>query len=207
MPRISAFDKSSRITFIIFLFWFHWGEGLALDLANVDKNSVFPAIPSISLITVVNNSNGRGGHSSLIIKASEKVIFDPAGRIRSKFIKEKGDVLYGIDKEIEKTYLSIHARVSYHVVKQTSFVTLSTAEQALLLAKNNGPVAPALCSRAVSQLLRKLPGFENISVTYFPEKLMGEFALLDDVVIQKFFEFDDEDKNKALNEFERTFIE
>ena len=43
----------------------------------------------ITLVTVMSNTTKRGGHSSLIIEATEKVIFDPAGRVRSKLLKEK----------------------------------------------------------------------------------------------------------------------
>ena len=205
IPRISIFYQRLGLTIVICLIMLTGSGVQGQNEEENDRNSSFSDQPSISLITVVNNENKRGGHSSLIIRASEKVIFDPAGRIRSKYIKEKGDVLYGINNEIEKIYLSIHARESYHVVKQTSFVSMTIAEQALTLAKNNGPVGPALCARAISLLLKKLPGFESISVTYFPEKLMSEFALRDDVVTQKIFEFDDQDKNKALKKFEQDF--
>ena len=185
IPRISIFYQRLGLTIVICLIMLTGGGVQGQNEEENDRNSSFSDQPSISLITVVNNENKRGGHSSLIIRASEKVIFDPAGRIRSKYIKEKGDVLYGINNEIEKIYLSIHARESYHVVKQTSFVSMAIAEQALTLAKNNGPVGPALCARAISLLLKKLPGFD-MTVTYFPEKLMSEFALRDDVFAQKF---------------------
>ena len=37
------------------------------------------APPSITVITVVSNSNGSGGHSALLINGSQRLIFDPAG--------------------------------------------------------------------------------------------------------------------------------
>jgi len=205
MPRTRVFCKRLRLTVALLFIILTGSDVVGQTQAGNDRKSSFSVQPSISLITVINNENSRGGHSSLIIRGSETVVFDPAGRIRSKQIKEKGDVLYGINEDIEKIYLSIHARVSYHVVKQTILVSETIAEQALTLAKNNGPVAPALCARAVSLLLKKLPGFEGITVTYFPEKLMSELSLRDDVFIQKIFEFDDEDKNKALKKFEQDF--
>ena len=159
----------------------------------------------ISLVTVMSNSTGRGGHSSLIIKSLETVIFDPAGRVRSKLLKEKADVLYDIDESLEEFYLSIHARETHHVVKQTISVSNNIGTKALNLAKANGPVAPALCARSVSVLLRKLPGFGLINVTYFPEKLMENFGNIRGVKTKRIFENDGPDKHKSLIELEKKY--
>ena len=159
----------------------------------------------ISLVTVMSNSTNRGGHSSLIIKSIKTVIFDPAGRVRSKLLKERADVLYDIDESLEKFYLSIHARETHHVVKQSISVSNIIATKALNLVKANGPVAPALCARSVSVLLRKLPGFELINVTYFPEKLMENFGNIRGVRVKKIFENDGPDKNKSLVELEKKY--
>ena len=159
----------------------------------------------ISLVTVMSNSTARGGHSSLIIKSLETVIFDPAGRVRSKLLKEKADVLYDIDESLEEFYLSIHARETHHVVKQTISVPNNIGTKALNLAKANGPVAPALCARSVSILLRKLPGFGLINVTYFPEKLMENFGNIRGVKTKRIFENDESDKHKSLIELEKKY--
>ena len=159
----------------------------------------------ISLVTVMSNSTERGGHSSLIIKSIETVIFDPAGRVRSKLLKEKADVLYDIDESLEDFYVSIHARETHHVVKQTISVSNDIATKALNLAKANGPVAPALCARSISVLLRKLPGFGLINMTYFPEKLMKNFADIRGVKTKKIFENDGPDKHKSLIELEKKY--
>ena len=159
----------------------------------------------ISLITVMSNISGRGGHSSLIIKSTETVIFDPAGRVRSKLLKEKADVLYNIDQNLENFYISIHARETHHVVKQTISVSNNIATKALNLAKANGPVAPALCARSISVLLRKLPGFGLINMTYFPETLMENFGNIQGVKTKKIFENDGPDKHKSLIELEKKY--
>ena len=159
----------------------------------------------ISLITVMSNISGRGGHSSLVIKSTETVIFDPAGRVRSKLLKEKADVLYNIDQNLENFYISIHARETHHVVKQTISVSNNIATKALKLAKANGPVAPALCARSISVLLGKLPGFELINMTYFPEKLMKNFSDIGGVKTKKIFENDGPDKHKSLIELEKKY--
>ena len=159
----------------------------------------------ISLVTVMSNISGRGGHSSLIIKSTETVIFDPAGRVRSKLLKEKADVLYNIDQNLENFYISIHARETHHVVKQTISVSNNIATKALNLAKANGPVAPALCARSISVLLRKLPGFELINMTYFPETLMENFGNIQGDKTKKIFENDGPDKHKSLIELEKKY--
>ena len=35
--------------------------------------------PSVTLFTVINNRSGAGAHSGLMINASQRVMFDPAG--------------------------------------------------------------------------------------------------------------------------------
>ena len=195
--------KKIKLFFLIIIFQTNINSAYSESHNSIITLSDSTQGTSISLFTMVNNQNGRGGHSSLLIHASERVIFDPAGRVRLEIFREKMDVLYGINDEVEKFYLSIHARVSHHVVKQTIFVSPATAERALNLAIKNGPVAPALCARAVSTLLQKVPGFEGITITYFPEKLMAEFALIDGVKSENLFEYDDKDKSKAIRELEQ----
>mgnify|MGYP007000190256 len=99
-----------------------------------------------------------------------------------------------IDESFEDVYVSIHARKTHHVVKQTISVSNDIAAKALNLAKANGPVAPALCARSISVLLRKLAGFGLINMTYFPEKLMKNFADIPGVKTKKIFENDGPDK-------------
>ena len=52
------------------------------------------------------------------------------------------------------------------------------AEQALALAKVKGPIGMAMCTRATSDILRQLPGFEAIGSIWFPEHLSGRFGRL-----------------------------
>ena len=50
---------------------------------------VAPGPKSISLITVVNNRSGSGGHSALVINGSQQVIFDPAGSFRDPRVSKE----------------------------------------------------------------------------------------------------------------------
>ena len=66
---------------------------------------VSPEPPSLTLFTMVNNETGAGGHSGLMINASERVIFDPAGTLTHPTFVERNDVLYGVTIEHIRTLL------------------------------------------------------------------------------------------------------
>ena len=72
--------------------------------------------PRISLYTMVNNESGAGAHSALVINASQRVIFDPAGTIKHDVFIEQDDVLYGATPSVLEFYTRAHARKTHHVV-------------------------------------------------------------------------------------------
>ena len=160
------------------------------------------APPSITLFTMVNNGSGSGAHSSLMINASQRVVFDPAGSVRHSAVPEVGDVLYGITPRIEKFYESAHARSSYHVVIQEVEVPAAVAERALRLVQANGPVAQTQCTQSTSSILRQLPGFESIRTTWFPNNLSEQFAQIPGVTTRKLYENDSDDKSIAIANFD-----
>ncbi len=49
-----------------------------------------PGPATLTLYTMVNNRTGKGGHSSLMINASQRVIFDPAGSFYADRIEQSG---------------------------------------------------------------------------------------------------------------------
>lgn len=146
--------------------------------------------PRMSLITVVNNRTGGGGHTALLISASERVIFDPAGTFRHEQLIERGDVLYGMTPGWIAAYKSAHARDTYHVVTQDVPVDRAQAEQALQIVKANGSVGSAFCANATSSVLKQIPGFEDISVTFWPVDLMEQIAARPGVVTDRYYEND-----------------
>jgi hypothetical protein len=85
-------------------------------------------------------------------------------------------VLFGITSKVADFYTQAHARQTFHVVLQRIEVTEEVAEMALKLAIGNGAVTPALCAMRTSQLFRKLPRFEALNTTYFPQKLRGNLV-------------------------------
>jgi hypothetical protein len=146
--------------------------------------------PRLALVTVVNNSTGAGGHSALIVSGSQQVVFDPAGSFKHDAIKERGDVLYGMTPGWLAAYKSAHARSTYHVVTQEITVSPDLAERALQLVQENGAVANAFCANATSSILRQLPGFEDIAVTFYPVKLQEQFEQRPGVKTRKYYEND-----------------
>jgi hypothetical protein len=170
----------------------------AAELAAASYRHAGP--PALTLFTMVNNRTGSGGHTSLMVNASERVIFDPAGSFYADVVPERNDVLYGITPGVELAYRGAHARSTHHVVIQRLEVTPAQAERALQLVVSNGRVPGAYCANATSSILRQIPGFEALNVTFYPVKLSDQFGAIPGVSTEKYYEDDDEDLQKALAE-------
>ena len=170
----------------------------ASDKMVRDVAYVHDGPPRISLYTMVNNESGAGAHSALVINASQRVIFDPAGTIKHDVFIEQDDVLYGATPSVLEFYTRAHARKTHHVVIQDLDVSPEIAERALQLVRANGPVTSAFCASASSAILRQIPGFEGIGQTMFPNRLAADFAKIRGVREQKLYEYDDADKRVAL---------
>lgn len=148
---------------------------------------------SITVMTMVNNRTGQGGHTSLLIKGSQSVIFDPAGSFRHSQVVERGDVIFGATPGMVSSYKSAHARIAFHVVSQEIPVSDAQAERALQLALSNGAVPGAFCTNATTSLMRQVPGFQNIQTTYYPTDFMEQVAQLPNVRTTRLFENDEGD--------------
>lgn len=142
----------------------------------------------IKLFTMVNTRTGSGGHSSMLISASERVIFDPAGSFKARGIPERNDVLFGISPAAEQAYVASHARSTHYALIQTVQVTQQQAEIAYRLALESGPVAGAFCAQATSSILSQTPGFESISSTFYPVNLSDQFGRMPGVVTTEYRE-------------------
>ncbi|MHA6263354.1 hypothetical protein ACXYMO_09140 [Arenibacterium sp. CAU 1754] len=153
---------------------------------------------SLTLYTMVNNRTGKGGHSALLINASQRIIFDPAGSFYADVVPERNDVLFGITPAVEKAYRSAHARSTFHVVRQTINVSAEQADVAYRLALANGAVPGAFCANATSSLLARVPGFESIKTTFYPTKLQSQVAQLPGVVTDNYYEGDSADLKDGL---------
>jgi len=140
------------------------------------------ASPSLTLITVINNRSGAGGHAALMIDADERVIFDPAGTWHHSAAPERSDVHYGITPLMLDFYIDYHARETYRVVTHTVPVSPDVAAKAKELAEAAGPVPKLYCSWSTAAILRQLPGFESVRRSFFPVRTMNSFAALPAVI-------------------------
>lgn len=166
----------------------HHGDDALSETQAVAFRAAEP--PSLTVFTMINNRTGRGGHTALMVNASQRVIFDPAGSFRNEQMVERGDVIYGITPGWLQAYKSAHARQTHHVVSQEIPVTAAQAERALQLVQGNGQVPGAFCARATTGILAQIPGFEGVSRTFYPENLMAEIETLPNVTTTKLYEDD-----------------
>jgi len=161
----------------------------------------------ITLYTMRNIGNNNGAHSALLINASQRVIFDPAGAWKQERMPERNDVLFGASPFLERFYVSFHARQTFYVVGQTVEVPADVAEQALNLVLVAGPVPQAFCARATSRVLQQLPGFETIRSSWGPGRLSDDFARLPGVETREYRENDADDKSTALEQINAAIRE
>lgn len=137
-----------------------------------------PSQPMLALVTVRDEGGGSGAHTALLINASERVLFDPFGGWTDPNVAERNDVLHGFSPEAEARYLNYQAQDGYYYVRQEIAVSPEVAERALALAVAKGPTGMAMCTNAVSGLLRQLPGFESVGTAWTPDSLSRRFARL-----------------------------
>ncbi len=159
-----------------------------------------PGQKYLTLYTMKSVRSDNGAHSALLINASQRVLFDPAGSFKQDVMPERNDVLFGVTPRLETLYVSFHARSTYYVVGQTVDVTPEVAEQALSLALAAGPVPQASCARVTSRILRQLPGFSGIRQTWGPNRIVEDFAKLPGVTTEEYREGDADDKTLAAAE-------
>ncbi|MGB0902559.1 hypothetical protein [Halocynthiibacter sp.] len=153
---------------------------------------------SLSLYTVVNVRSGSGAHSGLLVNASQRVMFDPAGTWWNPRLPERNDVHYGMSDRALDLYVDYHTRETYYTVVQTVQVTPEVAEYAMRLVQENGAVPKAMCSNSISSILMQLPGFESIRRSWFPNATMRAFAQLPGVTRVEFRDDDADDNSSVL---------
>ena len=163
--------------------------------------------PSLTLFTMINNTSGAGAHTSLLINASERVLFDPAGNFYLQNLPERNDVLFGFSDPVLQAYISSNARKEIHVWQQTIEVTPEVAETAYRLALSNGRVAAAMCTQSTARLLQQLPGFESIRPVFQPDNLGLQFEAIPGVVGERIYEDDDVTYSEAVAATNAALIE
>jgi len=165
----------------------------------VQKAAVHTGIPpSVTLFTVIGTHTGSGGHSSLMIDGTQRVIFDPAGTWNHPWVPERNDVDYGITERMYKFYIDYHARETWFVREQRVPVTLAQADAMIRRAEANGAVNKMMCANDTSAVLRDIPGFESLPNTFSPLKLSKAFAKLPGVVTKDHYDNDPDDNSGVL---------
>ena len=147
--------------------------------------------PSITLMTMVNESGDFGEHSGLLINASQSVLYDPAGTFRHSTSPNARDVNYGMHPAMVEYYKSYHARRGYYVVAQEIIVSPEIAELIFQRAIAQGETAKLRCGISVSSVLNGLPMFANIPTTYYPGKIMNRFGEVPSVTTTYVYEGDE----------------
>lgn len=153
--------------------------------------------PKLTLFTVVSTRNGSGAHSGLMVNADQRILFDPAGTFQLPFTPERNDVHYGMTDRAVSVYIDYHARETFDVIQQEVEITPAQAAQISSLMKNYGAVPKAQCSLAITSILKQVPGFESISVSYFPTSTSKKFGKLPGVTTRVISD-DDADKNHRV---------
>ncbi|WP_333828622.1 hypothetical protein [Pararhodobacter sp.] len=130
----------------------------------------------IRLFNVISNESGRGEHAALLINGSERALFDPAGSWQHPEAPERHDLHFGMTDRLVYIYTYYHARRTHHVRIQTLQLPPEVAERILRLAREAGPVPDGQCARSIAAILREIPGFEGLPMSYYPNRLSDAFA-------------------------------
>jgi hypothetical protein len=88
--------------------------------------------------------------------------------------------------------------VTWRVYRHDLVVSPAVAEKAIQLAEAYGAVPKAMCTQAVTSILRDLPGFEGIPRTLFPTTAMAAVEKLPGVTEQVFRDNDPDDNRQIL---------
>lgn len=153
--------------------------------------------PTLTLFTVINNRSNAGAHSALMVNSSHRAIFDPAGSWYHPHLPERNDVHFGMTDRAVDFYVDYHSRITYRTVIQTIVVSEAVAQLAMEQILAQGAAPKAQCSTSVTSILSRLPGFESIGYTWFPNKLMESFGKLPGVTTEVVYD-NDPDKNTGF---------
>lgn len=155
----------------------------------------------LTLFTMINNNTGAGAHSSLMINASQRVIFDPAGSFKHERIPERNDVVFGITPAVADGYTRYHARETFHVRVQQLDVSPELAEAVMRAAMAYGAVPQAQCALSTSGILAEFfPG--QISRGWYPRKLADRFQEIPGVRSRTLREYDSDDNSRVLDDWD-----
>ena len=156
-----------------------------------------PGPSYVTLYTMKNTGSGNGAHTSLLISASERVMWDPSGSFGHPKMPERNDVIFGMSPAALNVFVDFHSRKEYYTVARTVQISPEAAEDLLQRAMAHGAVMNAYCTASTVGLLQETEGFKHLKSSFFPDKLDDQFAKLPGVTTEEFRD-DDPDKATAL---------
>ena len=168
---------------------------------------VHPGPKRLTLMTMKNVGSDNGAHTGLIINASQRVLWDPAGTFGHSTIPERNDVHFGITPQLSELYISFHSRETFYTLIQELDVAPEVAELAMRLAVANGPTPKGRCSSHTSRMLGQLPGLESIRTSLFPNNLSDQVAQIPGIRSREYRENDSDDKDVAAAKIDRLLAE
>ncbi|MEO8240760.1 MAG: hypothetical protein ABI832_00540 [bacterium] len=150
----------------------------ASDAVVARAHYVDPNPPSITLMTSINTRTHSGAHAGLLINGTERVLFDPAGSFEHPSAPEREDMLYGMTPTMLSFYADYQGVAPFELIEQTIYVTPEIAEQVKQAAIKYGAANKAECTKAIATVLRDVPGFQSLPMTWFPKAMAKAFATL-----------------------------
>ncbi|HID68574.1 MAG TPA: hypothetical protein EYP31_10045 [Roseibacterium sp.] len=155
------------------------GESVWAPDDAVARATYVPTGPAtVTLITSINTRNNSGAHSALLIDGAQRLLFDPAGSWHNPGIPERNDVLFGMSPGYMDLYIAFQSNGVFEVRTQTIEISAATATLLSQEVQAYGAVPPAFCSRSITEILGRTPGFEEISRSFFPLNIMEQFGQL-----------------------------
>jgi hypothetical protein len=146
--------------------------------------------PYVSLMTMVDNEDGKGAHSAILVNGSQVALYDPAGTFKHPTLPERNDVFYGITPTMKTVYELYHARDSHHVIEQKLPVSRAFANQVIARMEAQGPSPKLFCAINVSDILRDFEIWKDVPSTYYPGEIMAAFGEVPGVTVRKVEEND-----------------
>ena len=155
-----------------------------------------PGPKYLAVMTSYNVGTDNGAHTALIINASQRVIFDPAGDFKHSRIPEQHDVLYGGTPAMVRGFVDCHTRQTFWTSVHTKTVSAQSAERAFAMARSMGPQPDGACTTSTSSILEKLPEFQGyVKRVFFPNKLADLLDNVPGIERENFYQDDDPDKD------------
>ena len=137
-----------------------------------------PGPSTITLFTSINTRSKSGAHAGLMINGNERVLYDPAGSWENAAAPERGDLHYGMTPSMLADYVDYQGSGVFQRTEQTVVVTPQVAAAAMQAAIAYGSANKAQCTEAIATVLRQVPGFQSLPMTWFPKKMSHAFAAL-----------------------------